>query len=340
MGEGLSFYVSQWQADWPTISVMREFELLSHIYKANKSLPDCVTIPPGDDMASVCVDGTDTLITVDQLADGVHIDLARTPIEKVGRKAITRSLSDVAAMASLPIAAVVGVSLPRGFSNQSSKRLFDAMRQIGASYGCPLIGGDVSIWDHPLVITVTVMAHTGGGAPVMRRGAQPGDGIYVTGHLGGSGYTLEGYTQHLDFEPRIGLARKLATDPNMALHCMIDLSDGLGVDLARLCHAADAVGCLGAVLETDRLPISPAAYAASRESGRLPWHHAIGDGEDYELCFTVAAPQANAVVPVTIEGVPITRIGQIVEADAGTIMIKQSDGSIHGVEGIGWEHRG
>ena len=147
---------------------MREFELLSHIYRSNTALPADVAIPPGDDMGAVTLGDTTVLVTVDQVADGVHIDLATTPIEKVGRKAITRNLSDVAAMAAKPVGAVAAACLPVGFGEDRAKALFDAMRATAEDFNCPLIGGHLSTWDQRLIIPVTVFAHPDGLQPVLR----------------------------------------------------------------------------------------------------------------------------------------------------------------------------
>jgi thiamine-monophosphate kinase len=324
---------------------MRESNLLRHIYASNASLPATVTIPPGDDMGGLRLDGRDVLVTVDQVADGVHFDLSNTPLQKVARKAITRNLSDVAAMAAAPVGAVVAGCLPRGFGESNANQLFDSMRDAAASFGLPLIGGDISIWDGKLILTVTILAEPRGVEPVTRRGARPGDVICVTGQLGG---TLEStrrddgttYTHHLDFEPRLALARQLAGSTDTRPHCMIDLSDGIAADLPRLCEAATSGdGGVSAELFADRLPISPAAHAASHRTGRPPWLHALSDGEDYELLFTIAAPAAERALPRQIDGVPITQIGVVTDpADGARVTIKLPDGSIEPVDATGWEH--
>lgn len=322
---------------------MRESILLQHIYGANASLSRRVTIPPGDDMASVRVGGADVLVTVDQLADGVHFDLKTAPLGKIARKAVTRNLSDVAAMAALPSCSVVAACLPRGFGQQRANDLFDAMRAVAGVYDCPLVGGDVAIWDHPLLLTVTILAEPAGVAPLTRRGAQPGDVVCVTGKLGGSLETTvavaggEPYTHHLDFEPRLVVARMLATDAACRPHCMIDVSDGLAVDLGHLCRAAD----LSAEVWADRLPISRSAHAASHRDQQPPWRHALADGEDYELCFTVSPAAAERALPDEIEGVPITRIGIVTETQgAPAVNVKLPDGTIEPAGDAGWEHTG
>lgn len=321
------------------MGMMRELDLLEHIYASRATAPSPVTIGPGDDAASLQLAGPEVLVTVDQVADGIHVDLTSTPLEKVARKAVTRSLSDVAAMAAKPTAAVVAASLPRRFGTDLARRLFDAMSAVAQSYHCPLVGGDISIWDHPLLLTVTVLAEPVGIRPVTRRGAQVGDCVCVTGDLGGSRVTLDGYTHHLDFEPRLDIARRLAADPDLSLHCMIDLSDGLAIDLARLCHER-AGPSLAAEIWADRLPISAAAYRASRQDGAPAWHHALGDGEDYELCFTIPPLAAESALPRDVGGVSVTQVGVVTARDAGpTVVVKMPDGTVESADHLGWEHR-
>jgi thiamine-monophosphate kinase len=315
---------------------MRELELLSHIYRSNPTLPPGVTIPPGDDMGAILLGSQTLLVTVDQLADAVHFDLANTPIEKIARKAITRNLSDVAAMAAKPIAAVAAACLPKGFGEDNAISLFDAMHATAKSFNCPLIGGDISTWDQPLILSVTVFAEPDGIDPILRSGAQVGDIIYVTGQLGGSLITTDdppGYTHHLDFSPRIHLARNLATNPATRPNAMIDLSDGLAPDLQRIC--AQSGVC--AEIHTDKIPISPAAHLAAKQSSQHPWHHAIADGEDYELCFTTP----HKSLPEIMDGVPITKIGTIVKQHPGPLVsVYLPDGTRADTAGLGWEHKG
>ncbi|MEM6458417.1 MAG: thiamine-phosphate kinase [Planctomycetota bacterium] len=300
---------------------MREKNLLQHIYRHNPSLPESVVIPPGDDMAAIDLGGRALLVAVDPVLEGVHFDLAKTPIEKVGRKAVTRNLSDCAAMAVKPVGAVAQASLPRSLDETQAKKLFDAARDTAAAFGCPLVGGDISVWDGPLLLGVTVFAESWPGiAPVQRKGSLPGDGLYVTGYLGGSLPT----GHHLDFTPRVELARRLAEA--VELHAMMDLSDGLSTDLPRLVEHAE--------LDAARLPIRPGAV---QDHHRPAWHHALGDGEDYELLF--ASPgSSHAAVPNEIEGVPITRVGTV--TDAGGIVVTTPGGTRLPLSelGGGWEH--
>lgn len=331
---------------------MRESDLLEHIYAANPDLPARISLPPGDDMGAVRL-GNPThplgvLVTVDQVADGVHFCLDVPPppgnavlaadLASVARKAVTRNLSDVAAMAARPVGCVAAAALPRSFTRQRADALFDHLRRVAAEYDCPLFGGDVTIWDHPLILSVTVLAEAWHDCqPVPRRGAAIGDAVFVTGRLGGSllpepSGDPRPIVPNLHFEPRIPQAHALARDPMTRPSAMIDLSDGLGRDLARLC----AFDGLAARIDADALPLRPSIAAVPDA-----WRRAMGDGEDYELCFTVPPPRADHL-PSAVEGVPITRIGTIVESggSSGSIVrVRLPDGSLASGDQLGWEHR-
>ncbi len=300
---------------------MNENDLLQHVYAANDGLPAGVLIPPGDDLGAIRFGDDTLLVGVDQLIGGVHFDPVTAGPEQIGRKAVTRNLSDVAAMAALPVAAVAAVALPREADPAWTRRLFDATRLTAADYGCPLVGGDIAVADGPLALTVTVWARPAGVAPVTRGGGQPGDRIYVSGTLGNSLPT----GHHLDFEPRVGLARTLAADPQRRPRAMMDLSDGLAQDLPRMVSHAEITA---AALPVRRAP-------AVKDDRLPPWRHAVGDGEDYELLLIVP-PDVD--YPAHIDGVPLTRIGRV--TDIGGVVVCTPEGTRHHLNGFGWEHRG
>lgn len=347
---------------------MRELDLLQHVYAFNHGLPGHVSIAPGDDMGAIRLGDEELLVTVDQVIDGVHVDRASTSLELIGRKAITRNLSDVAAMAGAPLGAVVAVCLPRDFTEADATNLFDAMRQTAEDYDCPLIGGDISTAQKsPLAITVTVFAKAFcGRGPVLRSGAKVGDLVYVSGELGGAwqakntqndvnsspngredceqGGKKGGGDHHLVFEPRIELAQRLATQLGDQLHSMIDLSDGLGGDLSRICERSD----VGAQIDVEQLPIRAAAHAAADRDGVEAWRHALNDGEDYELCFTVDSAARKLLDNISTESTPLTAVGRIVEkteiqqggkmARDARITLQWADGRRQSMVSGGWEH--
>lgn len=302
---------------------MREFDLLRHVYTHNASLGAAVAIPPGDDMAMVRAGGAQVLAAVDQLVAGRHVDLAATPLELVGRKAITRSLSDIAAMAARPLATLVAATLPPDFGEGRANELFDAMHQTAARYGCPLIGGDIAFHSdptHPLVCSVTVLAVPGDDPPVTRSGARPGDGIYITGRLGGS-LEPDGGGRHLHFEPRIVAALELAAALGADLHAMIDLSDGLGRDAGHIAEMSNV-----------RIELDAALIPCNDD---VDWRRALADGEDYELCFTAAGAP-----PARLGDVPVTRVGNVLpnDPDQPRVIVRDGEARLDASD-LGWQHQ-
>ena len=177
------------------------------------------------------------MLTVDLLTDGVDFELSKVSARCVGRKALAVNLSDLAAMAARPVAALDALALPRSGALELAKELFEGILPLAEKHGVAIAGGDTNTWDGPLVISVTLCGEVAAGA-VRRDGARPGDGIVVTGALGGS---ILGH--HFDFEPRVAEALWLAD--RFTLHAGMDVSDGLSLDLWRM---AQASGC-GAVLD-------------------------------------------------------------------------------------------
>jgi thiamine-monophosphate kinase len=308
---------------------MREFDLLEHVYARSGGPDERVLIPPGDDMAMVRLGGRELLAAVDQVVDGRHVLLATTPIELVGRKAVARSLSDVAAMAARPVACLAAVTLPPDFGGERATALFDAMRQTALEHECPLVGGDIAFHALPavpMVCSITVLAEPAAAdRPVRRGGARVGDVVYVTGSLGGA-VDAEGLGRHLTFQPRIREALELSQHLGEHLHAMIDISDGLGRDASHIAALSGA----RILLHAERIPCSPAIAAGD-------WRRAVSDGEDYELCFT-AAPRAN--VPSTLGDVQVTAIGEVLASgpEGSPLVAVLDSGLVIDATDLGWEH--
>ncbi len=143
----------------------------------------------GDDMAQVRLEvGDSVFVTTDMLLEGVHFDLASATLEQVGYKAMATCLSDCAAMATRPLAAVVSLGLPSGFTAESVKLLHAGLLQAADRYDCPLVGGDTTCWKDqtPLAVNVAMLSGLAGRKPITRAGARVGDAVCVTGSLGGS----------------------------------------------------------------------------------------------------------------------------------------------------------
>ncbi len=213
----------------------------------------------GDDCAVLDLPpGCQLLATTDMLMDGRHFRLNVDGAEAVGYKAMGVNLSDIAAMAGVPLAALVSVALPRGAAVPVGQGLLAGLKRMAERFDVGLIGGDTNAWDGPLVINVAVLGEAAPAGPVRRSGARPGDVILVTGPLGGS--LCRG--RHLRPEPRIREA--LALLQAAPLGAMIDISDGLSSDLG---HILAESGGLGAVLDAAAIPIHADAVQAAREDG-------------------------------------------------------------------------
>jgi len=193
------------------------------------------------------------------------------------------------------------------------------------AFDCPIVGGDTTAWDQRLAIDVAMLgAAYPGLAPLRRDGAKLGDVLLVTGPLGGS---LLG--RHLTFTPRVREAKCVREALGDAVHAVIDISDGLSLDLHRMCEASG----VGAMLEEGLLNdiIHPDARAAAQHDRRPPLHHALTDGEDFELLLAVH-PQA---VTKSVAGVSLYRVGCITETG---LTLRRPGGEAVPLEPEGFEH--
>lgn len=280
-----------------------EADLIAHLRRRLPAHP-LLRLGIGDDAAVLrMADVAECVVTVDMMMDGVDFELERVDPRRIGRKALAINLSDLAAMASEPLAGVVAVALPRSGGMQLAVDLYEGMLPLAEQYGLAIAGGDTNSWNGPLVISVTLLGKVTARGALQRSGARPGDRLLVTGSLGGS---ILG--RHLDFEPRVHEAHELMR--RYELHAGMDLSDGLSTDLTRL--AAES-GC-GAEVWADAVPISEDARRLVDQlaDGSSPLEHALSDGEDFELLLAAPREEAERMVAERPLGVPLTMIGEFV----------------------------
>ena len=299
-----------------------ELEYINWLRKRTPALAH-VRMGPGDDAAVLNLPGGAPLVfTTDMLLEGSCFLLAEAGPRRVGRKAIAVNLSDIAAMAARPIAAVVSGGLPRAGGRALAEELYLGMRDIADAFACPIVGGDTNSWEGPLVLSVTVLGLATERGPVLRSGAKPGDWLFVTGPLGGS---ILG--KHLTFTPRVREALELHAAAD--LHAMIDLSDGLAADVYHLCEESRC----GAVLRAEAIPI--ADDARRMPDARTPLEHAIGDGEDFELAFTVTPEVGQRLLATQpVQGITLTHVGEMLAAgfwleEAGQRRSLEPKGYVH-----------
>lgn len=278
---------------------MNEFELIRRILPTLPGLPALV-VGPGHDCAALDIGLTDRLLLfkTDSVVEGAHFTKETDPTQ-VGRKALARCLSDLAAMGGTPTACLVTLGLPREFDVAWVDAFYSGLNALAAKEGMAVAGGETTTNPERIFVSIAALGTVAKGKCPSRRGAQPGDGIFVTGELGGS---MAG--RHLDFEPRLKEGRWLAE--HFKLTAMMDLSDGLGGDLR---HILEASG-VGAELMASAIPVSRAAKLRARgESSSKPaLVAALTDGEDFELLFTAPARDAVALVDAWKAAFPELRL--------------------------------
>lgn len=307
-----------------------------------------IAVGPGDDAAVVRVESGDLVVTTDMVVEGVDF-LPETDPESVGRRALAVNLSDLAAMGARPefFLLSIGFSAERGedFPLAVARGALSRARPLGVA----LAGGDLSSSAQTIVsIALWGRAET---RPALRSGASAGDALFVSGFpgraaaglvlarrlssgdAGPSGLALEQAGELLaaygDPEPRVALGLELSRRDLWS--AAIDVSDGIGVDAARLAHASG----LRAVIEKTRLPVSPAlaAFAALRKKDPADW--ILGGGDDYELLFAAPESAAGAIETLASREVPITRIGRL---ETGGGVFVSDGGQERDISALGHDH--
>lgn len=301
-----------------------EFDLIAQ-FRRQAETNTAVTLGIGDDAALLASPGDKgVLVTNDVLMERVHFDLSIASPADVGRKALAVNLSDIAAMAGRPTAAFVGLVLPAEQGAGFADELMSGLMKLADEYDVAIAGGDTNIWDGPAVISVTLLGEPTNPGPVLRKGAQPGDWLLVTGALGGS---LGG--RHLHFSPRLHEAQYL--NASVELHALIDLSDGLASDIQHILVESR----VGAVLDQDSIPIHDDVDQELDDHQRLM--HALSDGEDFELLMAVDPTTGAELLAQPPFGTSLTRIGEITDGEG--CWLQPDDGDRTRLAPIGWQHR-
>ena len=283
-----------------------EREILDPLRLLSASSKSGIVLGIGDDCAIYRPRaGEDLVFTTDFSIEDVHFRLDTHTAAQVGHNALARGLSDIAAMGASPRFCLLSLAVPPQLSKRWVRGFYAGLLKLADSSGTVLAGGDLAR-GQKLHCDIVLAGALPRGSALRRSGAKPGDAIYVSGMLGGSAFGLEtgkgaAWKRHLRIEPRIRLGQYLRQTLK-ATACM-DLSDGISLDLQRLCLESKVAASLTG------LPVFPGANL----------EHALHGGEDYELLFTV---QSGVKVPHRFEELPLTQIGEIVRGPSGRVLFK------------------
>lgn len=321
-----------------------EFDLIRRFYGTGSGQPiparvsEAIRVGSGDDCA--IVQGEGIALSVDLSVEGVHFRRDWLEPEEIGYRGAAAALSDLAAVAALPIGVLASLAVDAREAEQIAPRIMDGVRAAAAGARAVLLGGDTSRIDGPLVLDVVVVGNAAN--PVLRRGAEPGDSVWVTGELGAAASAVRAWRRgsvpepaaRLAFAlpaPRVAEAAWLAT--RGALHALIDLSDGLASDAGHLA----AAGQVRIVLDASTIPVHPVVRidAEDRDAAvRL----ALTGGEDYELCFAAPPGVVERIGVSFMEtfDVPLTRVGTVHEGTG--VMLRTRAGDIVDMPWAGHDH--
>jgi thiamine-monophosphate kinase len=327
-----------------------EFGLISHLTKHLKLTNQSSSKGVGDDAAVLDFSSKKTLISTDLLLEGIHFDLAYTPLKHLGYKAIQVNLSDIYAMNGTASQVTVSIGLSSKFPLEAVEELYSGMILACEKYNVDIVGGDTSSSKQGLVISVTSIGYADEKDICYRSGAQENDLICVSGDLGAAYIGLQllerekqVYLENPEIQPDLEgkdyiverqLKPEARKDVIKLLHelkvkptAMIDVSDGLASDILHICAQSEK----GCTIYEEKIPIDPMTYDTAREFHLDPTVCALSGGEDYELLFTVKQADYEK-----IKNHPdISVIGHITEQSSGKNMVSKS-GVVHELKAQGW----
>ena len=322
-----------------SLNFKSESDFLSWVTRQTHRKSPGLSLGIGDDAALVRVSHSKELIlTTDMSIEGVHYKVGLHPPEAVGHRALARSLSDVAAMGGTPRYALISLAISQSATRAWVERFFRGFLALARQFSVAVIGGDTAIVPGPGSVDVVVAGVAERGRALRRSTARAGDGIFVSGTLGMSALGLRllpARTRRHKPEERAALRAHLFPQPQCSLgrflarrrlaSALMDLSDGLSIDLERLCQASS----VGATLFADRIPLPPVRNIAKAMD------LALNGGEDYQLLFTVN-PARAAKIPRRFGNTRLQSIGEI-RAGEGIEMVTP-EGARQPLKAGGYDH--
>ncbi len=332
------------------ISQLGEFGLIDHLTKNVKLYHPGSQKGIGDDAAVLDYTGKKVLVSTDMLLEGIHFDLAYTPLKHLGYKAVQVNLSDICAMNATPAQITVSIGLSSKYTLEAIEELYEGIYLACEKYRVDLVGGDTSSSKQGLVLSVTVLGYADEADIAYRNGAEEGDLICVSGDLGGAYVGLQLlerekliYLENPNIQPDLEgkdyiVERQLKPEARQDIvellksmgvkpTAMIDVSDGLASEVLHICRQSNK----GCNVYEEKIPIDPMTYETAREFNLDPTVCALSGGEDYELLFTVKQADYDKIK----NDVDISIIGYVTEPAAGCNLVSKS-GGVHELKAQGW----
>lgn len=334
------------------VNTLGEFGLIEHLTRDFPLRQPSTLRGVGDDAAVIDNSGFCTVVSTDMLVEGIHFDLAYTPLKHLGYKSVVVNLSDIYAMNAFPRQITVSIAISNRFSVEALDEFYDGIRAACDTYGVDLVGGDTASSPKGLTISVTAIGQCEKNLLAYRSGAQVGDLICITGDLGAAYLGL----QLLEREKRIWqenpgvqpdleqqkyvVGRQLKPDARKDMietfrkvglkpTSMIDISDGLASEIFHICKQSKT----GALIEESGVPIHPETQLLALQFKLDPITCALNGGEDYELLFTIRPEDVEKVKFLP----DIYIAGEILEAKDG-IKLNTKGGNLHDLKAQGWVH--
>ncbi len=307
----------------------------------------------GDDAAVISNDKESfTLVSTDMLVEGIHFDLAYTPLKHLGYKAVVVNLSDIYAMNGHPQQITVSIAISNRYSVEALEELYEGIKAACAYYKVDLVGGDTTSSLKGLVISITAIGTSTAEKVVYRHGARPGDLICVSGDLGSAFLGLQLlerekqiWLEHPEVQPKLDdqqyvIGRQLKPEARRDMiyqfekaelipTSMIDISDGLASEIMHICKNSN----VGALIEETGVPIKNESQLLALEFNLDPITCALSGGEDYELLFTIDPADEEKVKYMA----DVYIMGEIKDPSDG-IKLLSKGGKLHTIKAQGWKH--
>ncbi|MBK8555479.1 MAG: thiamine-phosphate kinase [Lewinellaceae bacterium] len=334
------------------VNTLGEFGLIEHLTKQFSLQQPSSLVGVGDDAAVIDNGNFMTVVSTDMLVEGVHFDLAYTPLKHLGYKSVVVNLSDICAMNAFPRQITVSIAISNKYSVEALDELYEGIRLACEHYNVDLVGGDTTSSTRGMVISVTAIGQCEKELLCYRNGAKPGDLICITGSLGAAYLGLlilerekKIWAEHPDIQPQLEehelvIARHLKPEARLDVvevfrkaqlkpTSMIDISDGLASEIFHICKQSG----VGALLEESGVPMHPEAQLQAINFKLDPITCALNGGEDYELLFTIDPKDVDKVKYLP----DIYIAGEILDAKDG-VKLNTKGGKLHELKAQGWVH--